>query len=44
MVHSAWLHDINSVGKCQTKNKFVAIQIWAATWQNQQNECAPSED
>ena len=20
------------------------IQIWAATWQNQQNECAPSED
>ena len=20
------------------------IQIWAATWQNQENECAPSED
>ena len=20
------------------------LQIWAATWQNQQNECAPSED
>ena len=23
---------------------FLAMYIWAATWQNQQNECAPSED
>ena len=22
----------------------IALTIWAATWQNQQNECAPSED
>ena len=24
--------------------KYFVIHIWAATWQNQQNECAPSED
>ena len=24
--------------------KYFVIHIWAATWQNQQNECAPTED
>ena len=29
---------------CSPAFYHIAINIWAATWQNQQNDCAPSED
>ena len=28
----------------QQNCSFFLFQIWAASWQNQQNDCAPSED
>ena len=36
----------NSIINCRTFSCCVQHEdtIWAATWQNQQNECAPSED
>ena len=30
--------------KLEVITELTGPQIWAATWQNQQNECAPSED
>ena len=30
--------------QCRVCNMIIVNLIWAATWQNQQNECAPSED
>ena len=35
MVCSVWVHY---------SGKTTPVQIWAATWQNQQSECAPSKD
>ena len=34
------------IQKVQTPTKIFnkVINIWAASWQNQQNDCAPSED
>ena len=29
---------------CSENHQYVWIMIWAATWQNHQSECAPSED
>ena len=29
---------------CSEQSRFKILNIWATTWQNQQNECAPSED
>ena len=34
----------NFVNKFYTKYKICYYHIWAASWQNQQSECAPSED
>ena len=30
--------------KTSVDDREVVKEIWAATWQKQQNECAPSED
>ena len=40
--HSMYKTLCTQMFKCRTL--IVQTKFWAATWQNQQNECAPSED
>ena len=42
---SMWTNILPRLNNTETFGKETSIQmIWAATWQNQQSECAPSED
>ena len=42
---NTWSGQIKIDVLCLGKNRDVSsFTIWAASWQNQQNECAPSED
>ena len=39
------MHESRLVSPCVRRHFFaLASHIWAATWQNQQSDCAPSED
>ena len=36
--------DFSSAKICSSQALVLKVLIWAASWQNQQNDCAPSED